>query len=134
MTEIEHTSALVRAFLAPERQDRYLALLRSARGREKLRARLAHFRDLDRRFARPISPAEHTSASITRLLRARGAPAMCVVLAEDPALDGREVPLEEALSAVVGRGMGAFVSCLPGRLAYFEGEEPGERYLLERAS
>jgi hypothetical protein len=57
-----------------------------------------------------------------------------VLLAEDPALDGREFPLEEALNAVVGRGMGAFVSCLRGRLAYFEGEEPGERYLLERAS
>src|SRR5258708_1106376 len=106
MTEIEHASALVRAFLTPDRQDRYLALLRSARGRSKLRARLAHFRDLDGRFARPISPSEHTPASIAKLLRSRGAPATCVLLAEDPALDGREFPLEEALNAVVGRGMG----------------------------
>lgn len=42
------------------------------------------------------------------------------------------MPLDEALRAVVGRGMGAFVSCVPGRLAYFESEEPGSRYLLHR--
>jgi hypothetical protein len=42
--------------------------------------------------------------------------------------------LEETLRVVVGRGMDAFVSSLPGRLAYFEGEEAGERYLLERAT
>lgn len=58
--------------------------------------------------------------------------ATCVLLAEDKTLDGRELPLDAAVSAVVGRGMGAFVSCLPGRLAYYEGEAPGERYLLER--
>jgi len=29
--------------------------------------------------------------------------------------------------------MGAFVSCIPGKLGYFESEEPGERYVLERA-
>jgi hypothetical protein len=30
--------------------------------------------------------------------------------------------------------MGTFVSCIPGRLAYFEAEGPGQRYVLERAS
>ena len=133
MTESEHIPALVRAFITPERQDRYLGLLASPRGRAKLRARLAHLRDLDARFGRPIPSADHTPAAISRLLRARGAPGMCVLLAEDAALDGRELPLDEALGAVVGRGMGTFISCLPGRLAYYEGEDPRERYLLERA-
>jgi hypothetical protein len=55
-----------------------------------------------------------------------------VLLAEDAALDGRRMPLVDALNEVVGRGMGAFVSCLPGRLAFYEGEDTGERYLLER--
>jgi hypothetical protein len=54
-------------------------------------------------------------------------------LAEDAALDGRELALGDALSRVVGRGMGAFVSCVPGQLGYFEGEGPHERWLLSRA-
>jgi hypothetical protein len=27
---------------------------------------------------------------------------------------------------------GTFLSCIPGQLAYFEGEEAGERYILAR--
>jgi hypothetical protein len=91
-------------------------------------------RDLDSRFARLIPPSTHTLLDLARLLRSRGAPATCVLLAEDAALDGTELPLDDALEAVVGRGMGAFISCLPGRLAYFEGEEAADRYLLERAN
>jgi hypothetical protein len=91
-------------------------------------------RDLDARFARAVPPAEQAPTSLARLLRARGAPDECVLFSEDGALDGRALRLDEALGAVVGRGMGTFVSCIPGRLAYFEAEGPGQRYVLERAS
>jgi len=29
-------------------------------------------------------------------------------------------------------GNGTLLSCIPGRLGYFEGEDPGERYVLAR--
>lgn len=133
MTELEHSSALIRAFIAPERSERYLGLLASLSGREKVRRSLAHLRDLDPRFSRMVPTGEQTPAAILALLRAKGAPPDCVLLAEDAALDGRRMPLAEALGAVIGRGMGAFVSCSPGRLAFYEGEDPGEQYILERA-
>jgi len=133
MSEIEHASAVIRAFVAPERQERLLTLLGSGRGRAKLRGGLAHFGALDTRYVVPIPAAEQSPEAIARLLRQRGAPATCVVLAEDAALDGQALPLEDALRGVVGRGMGAFVSCVAGELAYFESEEPGERCLLSRA-
>lgn len=132
MTESEHDVALVRAFIAPQRRDRYLSLLASARGREKLRRALAHCRDLDSRCVHELPAGVHTSDQIAGLLRGRGAPAECVLLAEDAALDGRQMPLAEALEAIVGRGLGAFVSCVPGRLAFYEGESMGDRYILER--
>lgn len=134
MAESLHASAVIRAFVAPERQDRFLALLRSERGREKLRCQLAHFGALDVRFAQRIAGSAQTPECIARLLRAEGAPETCVLLAEDTALDGRAMPLEDALREVVGRGLGAFVSCVPGRLAYFEGEDAGARYLLRRSA
>lgn len=133
MSEMEHASAIIRAFVAPERQERLLGLLGSVRGRAKLRARLAHFAALDARHVVQIPAGEQSPDGIARLLRRRGAPATCVLLAEDAALDGQELALEEALRHVVGRGMGAFVSCVPGQLAYFEGEGPRERCLLSRA-
>ena len=134
MTELDDARALIRAFVAPRRQARMIGLIGSARGRAKVRKALAHFRDLDPRFASEIPRGDHTPDAVGRLLRARGAGIVCTLLAEDATLDGRAMPLNEALLAVVGHGMGAFISCVPGRLAYFEGEDAHERYLLERAS
>jgi hypothetical protein len=131
--EEQHEEALIRAFVRTERQPRLLSLLGSPKGRAKLRAALPHFSDLDPRYARRVPPAEQQAGAIEALLRRLGAPALCQLLAEDAQLDGREMPLAEALGAVVGRGMGAFISCLPGRLAYFEAEDAGERYVLHRA-
>jgi len=133
MVESAHAAAVIRAFVAPERQERLLGLIASDRGRDKLRRQLAHFAALDVRFAQRITATEQTPADILRLLRANGAPPTCVLLAEDRVLDGRELLLEDALRAVVGQGMGAFLSCVPGRLAYYEGENAGERYVLRRA-
>ena len=52
----------------------------------------------------------------------------------DGPLDGLDVPLEDAIAAIVGSGYSALVSCVPGRLAYFEDEGPDQKYILERAS
>lgn len=124
--------SLIRAFLLPERRARLLALLASPKRRRKLTAGLAHFAALDPRFATRIDPARQSSAAILALLRERGAPPTCFLLSESADLDGREMPLADALNAVVGRGMGTLISCLPGRLGYYEGEEPGEGYVLAR--
>jgi hypothetical protein len=129
----DHASALIRAFVAPARRERYLKLLATPRGRAKVRAALAHFPDLDRRKAHLLPAVDHTPERLAERLRDLGAPPECVLLAEDPALDGCRLPLEQALRVVVGGGMGAFVSCIPGRLAYFEGEYASERYLLKAA-
>jgi len=123
---------LVRAFVAPERQERYLTLLGSERGRVKMRATLAHFRDLGPQFTHALPTNVLSAESLMVLLRRKGAPAECYLFAEEGVLDDRRMPLADALKAVVGRGQGVFVSCLPGRLAYFEGEDVGARYVLER--
>lgn len=94
MTELDQTAALVRAFIASNRRDRYLNLLASSQGRAKLRRALAHLKDLDPEFAQPIPAAEHTPEAIATLLRSHGAPDECVLLAEDEDLDGLRLPLE----------------------------------------
>jgi hypothetical protein len=126
---------IVRAFFMPEQRPRYLGLLSTAKGRKKFIARLAHSEDLlDPRFARLIGPQEQTIDAIEDRLRERGAPATCYVISEDPRLDRRRMSMRGALEAIVGYGVSTFLSCIVGRLAYFEGEEPGARYVCERAA
>jgi hypothetical protein len=122
----------VRAFVLPGRQRRLLALLASPKKRRKLTDILAHFADLDPRFAIHIPPAQQKASTIEKMLRERGAPDMCFAFSENKELDGRVMPLGDAIEAVVGYGFGTFLSCVPGQLGYFESEEINERYLLVR--
>ena len=126
--------SLIRAFADPARVGRYITLLGSPRGRAKLIAGLAHDFRLDSRRATRVASTESNAQAIEKLLRNLGAPDVCYCLSENPELDARDMPLAEALSATVGYGMGTFISCVPGRLAYYESEERGERYVLRHAA
>ena len=130
MRSYEIEKGLVEAFFSPARRSRYVYTLTTKRGRDKLRRELAHFRHLDQRFARPV--AKSSADAIEKVLRENGAPAKCYVFSESDGIDTLEMDLNAALQGVVGQGMGTILVCVPGRLAYYEGEEPGERYILQR--
>jgi hypothetical protein len=58
-----------------------------------------------------------------------GAPETCHVIGGPG--DGEDTELLTALKQIVGYGIGTVLSCVPGKLAYFEGEIR-ERFLLVR--
>jgi hypothetical protein len=58
-----------------------------------------------------------------------GAPGTCHVIGGE--CDSEDMELLTALKQVVGYGTGTVLSCIPGKLAYFEGEIR-ERFLLVR--
>jgi len=127
--QLEHEQALVRAFIIPKRQERYLELLAKPKRRYDATCEFAHFKHLDMRFAVPIPPSQQSSSGISRILRSKGAGDFCHVVSEYSGIDGKEMSLEEALEEIVGRSMGTFLSCIEGRLAYFEDED--QRWILE---
>jgi hypothetical protein len=140
---MEHEQALVHAFIAPTKRKRYLDRLASPKARGRFLAnRLYHMTDLDSRYAERLDPgmplvplAQRHDAHIVQiyqLLRDRGAPETCFVISTDEDLDGGFHDLRSVLHAVVGSGSGTLISCLPGRLAYYEGEDANERFILER--
>ncbi len=91
---------------------------------------IAHFKHLDMRWAVAIPNNLQHADKILKLLKSKGSPDTCYVISEDSDIDGKEFPLSEVLKTVVGHGMGTFLSCLPGKLAYFEDED--QRWILER--
>ncbi|HKB03267.1 MAG TPA: hypothetical protein VKD90_13660 [Gemmataceae bacterium] len=124
-----HEEALVRTFITPERRSRWLQGLASDKRRAKQVDRLNHCRDLDWRYATELP----STADVVAFLRARGAPEACYVLSSTGALDGREMPLAEAVWAAEAAGWGTLVGCVPGRLAYYYDEVGLRRMVLERA-
>lgn len=133
MTDLQrsHEEGFVRAFIDRSKQDRCISFLGSAKHRRKFTVELSHFKWLDERFSYPLPPkTAHTVKEICHLLRSKGAGPKVWIISEHMSLDGQQLNLEEALSQVWGREIGSVLSCIPGKLAYFEDEE--EHRLLER--
>jgi hypothetical protein len=137
----EHEQATIRAFVVRDKQERFLAFATSSKNRKKFTGELAHFHWFDQRFATSmpwkVDPSlslseRHTQGigNIARLLRSKGAGKTCWVISENAEIDGRELDLDSALETVIGSGMGTILSCIAGKLAYFEGED--ESLLLTR--
>ena len=127
----QHEEAFVSAFVLPQRRERWVTLLGNPRRRAAVTRTLDHQHDLDDRTCVPVVPSNLSDEEIAAALRARGAPARCWVISASPRLDGRYLELVEALNEISGSGRGAALSCVPGRLGYFEGEHGTcERYFL----
>jgi hypothetical protein len=137
----EHEEGAIRAFIQRDKQERFLGFLANPKSRKKFTESLAHFRWFDQRFATPIpwkvDPKlklwkRHVQGieNIYRLLKSKGAGVTCWVISEDSEIDGRELDLRAALEHLHGRQIGTILSCVPGKLAYFESED--ETLLLAR--
>jgi hypothetical protein len=124
--------ALFSAFVIRAKRMRYVELLGTKRGRDKVREALDHFSDLDPRSCRKVSPGQDSPDAVLCTLRRMGAPTQCHVISVNPELDGRDMPLSDALLIAIGSGQGTFVSCVDGVLGYFEGEDAGQRYICHR--
>jgi hypothetical protein len=127
---VNHEEALVKAFIPAHRQERFLEIIAKPKKRAKLLTQLAHFKALDPKFMVVIPSNQRNPIALAKLLRAKGAGPSCYVMSENSELDGREMDLETALEETVGGQMGTLISCVPGRLGYFEDED--ERCILER--
>lgn len=122
----------VTAFIRPEKQDRYRQLLGNPKRRRKILEDLAHSSDFMDGTGVKIPPSEQTPEGIERLLRRLGAGSTCHAISENGDLDGKELDLQQALQAVVGFGLATCLSCIPGKLGYYEGEDMGERMILRK--
>jgi hypothetical protein len=128
-----HEKEFVRAFILKARQERCAFLLSHPTRRQKLRDELPHFKWLDEKFAKPISPkVAHTAAELVALLRSKGAGRTAWVIAQDRRIDGQEMNLDNAMEAIWGAQEGAILSCVPGKLAFFKDEEMHSERLLFR--
>ena len=60
---------------------------------------------------------------ILEYLKKKGASDDCYILSSMSSLDKRNLLLRDALDSVYGRGFGCIISCVPGVLLYYEGED-----------
>jgi len=84
-------------------------------------------------MSKRLTRGQRSQDAIVAALRDRGAPDHCYVFSEDDDLDRQYVPLTKGIEGVMSASTGSFVSCVPGRLAYYENEH-GERWILDASA
>ncbi len=120
-------------FLANPSRRRMEALLGLGTKRRAIVRSLLHNAVLlDQRHAQKLTGSEAFTAPVEALLLKKSAPATCYVLGAGGDLDGREMPLRVALDGIIGASNGAFVSCIPGRLGFYEYATMQSSYILQR--
>ena len=122
----------VNTFVQPEKQERYIGFLRSLKNRRKFLDELYHFKDFAPTCMFDLSGKIDSCEGLLSDLRRRGAPDNCYVISAHPYLDGVTRPLKDAISEVFSLIDGTLIFCIPGQLAYYEGEAPKNRYILHR--
>ena len=130
MSTVDSFGAVFEAFYEPPHRDRLLALLSEPKRREKLRSYLPHPHGLRASVKTVVPSAKQTASEIYKTLIAYGAQKNCELLSENPDWDTRSTSLAEALERIVGGGYATIISCVPGKLTYYEAEGLGERFIL----
>jgi hypothetical protein len=125
-----HEQAFVEAFIHSDRRERFLAALANPKKRTIFNRELHHPKSsfLLSKYIERIVPSQHHTRFLAPKLRSMGATDECWVFGNH--IDGQQMKLEDALDELIGYGTGTIVSCLPGRLAFFESED--ERVILHK--
>lgn len=128
---------IVKSFFDRKVQERMLHELFSPKKRDHALNRLCHqyTKMLKEKYMFEILPPNSDPEYVHKLLVKNGAGEMCYSLSYNEEIDGKEMPLREALQHAVGFGFPSIISCVPGELAYFEAEQgfgSPPRYLLKR--
>lgn len=125
-----HENTLVRSFIYKEKQERYLNLFKTEKGRIKFRKYIPHFHDLNIKYIEPINFI-YSPQELINLLKSKNAPAMCYVICENSKYDAQLVELNDVIKKLFNSGFAYFLSCIPGHLVYYESEDSSERILLQ---
>jgi hypothetical protein len=128
--------AFVNNFVQKSRRERANFELGSESRRGRFLDRLCHdFAGVfEARYLQPL-PKPEDGVSLRKLLEKSGAKNTCHVISCNDAVDGKQIPVGDAIQAVMGYGLPSIIICAPESLAYFEAEQvqgPPPRYLLVR--
>ncbi|MFQ3546103.1 hypothetical protein Q7A53_18635 [Halobacillus rhizosphaerae] len=133
----ELEEVIVKAFFSKRIQQRVLFELLSPKKRMDAMDRLCHnyLSTLQEEFMIEIPKPNSNPKEIEKLLKKQGSSNECYAISWNDSIDGKHLSLTSALEVAVGEGFPSIISCIPGKLAYFEAEQEygsPPRFILKR--
>lgn len=131
MKSMEHELLLINSFVIKERRERYINLIATEKGREKFKNYISHFKDLNGRYCTAV-PYLESCSQLHNILKSEGGGDVCYVISENSKYDMSCLSLKDATTQLFSSGISFFLSCIPGKLVYYEGEEFNQRFILKK--
>lgn len=129
MIDINLESKVIQRFIVTNKQDRYLTFIKKEKTRHKFVNELAHFssqlKDFEEIKGNEWKAIENALANL-------GNPNDCYVISESSRMDGKRMSIKEALTEVIGNGMGTLLVFGDASQVYYEGEGPGDRWISKK--
>lgn len=132
-TQKNHEIEFVKNFIVKEKQDRFLTLINNKKKRNKLRLLIAHRMDFIKTNIYLIDKNNICKNDIYLILKKYGAPENCYIICESSIHDRKEMKIKEALDILFNSGLGFILSCIPGEVAYYQGENFSNIILLNNS-
>jgi hypothetical protein len=131
LPESEIVVQVIRNFVVKHRRDRYCALTEKPNKYGGYGfGELAHFLDnLDLRFCKKIPAGLQSVDYVLHEIKSLTQTAECYIMHESSDFDGKWMDLKDALRAILGQNLGAFILVDNGAIIYHESETAKERYL-----
>ena len=127
-----HEYEFVRSFVIKNKKNRFLDFLQNPKRRKDIIKELPHFKYFEDRYIKRISGKDENANYIYSFLIANGAIEECYIISENRNLDERFIGLEFAIKETLGKGFGTIISCKPGCLIFYVGED--ERFFCMKES
>ena len=131
---MDHEQAFVKTFVASAKRARWSQFLSNPKRRKEILNQLNHNLPFIPSLGSEVPGKFDFPEELERLLKSKGAGPTCHVIVDGLKIDGKELPLCDALHEVCLHNFGAILSCIPGRLAYYKPESPGRGVILELPS
>ena len=92
-----HENLLLHTFISNKQKQRISSLLKTKKGRQKIKELLPHSLEFNSEFIYKIPDNKQTAEYIFDLLAKKNAPEICYLISENNSFDGKIMKLEEAL-------------------------------------
>jgi hypothetical protein len=127
----DHEIKLIDNFIINSQKERYRFLFDSKKRHQYLK-KLHHFEDYCENLLISIPPDKQNAQGIYNLLKYYNVPNECYIISTSYLYDMKYMKLDLALKELLGNDFPSIISCIPGKLVFYEGEAPSNRFILKK--
>jgi hypothetical protein len=126
LTETELEILTINRYFQKDKAKRFVDFVMKDKNRSKFISTLAHTKDLN--YSK-FQKVERNEKAFVLAMLSKQKLGKCYVISENKRIDGQYINPEKALDSTIGYGMGTILVFDDADMVFYEGEDPGNRWV-----